>query len=121
MNLYKQEIVINLEILIILLNVDICCIHCVGETAENVIKTLPTSLRPIYEVSLSGWCENESNGTYYSCIARLKKDGTWGYVSAFTAFSGDNLYYIYNQSGTNRLKNFLLWLSGAWATSYNGY
>lgn len=98
-----------------------CFIHCSNEQAEYVVKTLPAGYRPTAEVTLSGWCLNESSGGYYPVVGVIKTDGTWNYLTAMTEFAMKSEYYIYNpDTGTNRLKNFKVWLAGAWATNTNG-
>lgn len=98
-----------------------CFLHAANENAESVIKTMPDAYKPRYAVTLSGWCQNESNGVFYPCVACLANDGAWMYVSALSSFDMTTPYYIYhNNDNINRLSRFMLWLSGAWATNTNG-
>lgn len=98
-----------------------CFLHASSETAESVVKTLSSPYRPKYSVSVSGWCRNESNSTFYPCLGSINNDGTWSYLSALNSLSMTTPYYIYHKNdGINKLKNFLVWLTGAWATNTNG-
>lgn len=98
-----------------------CFLHAASENAESVIKTLSSPYRPKYAATVSGWCRNESNSTFYPCLGAVNNDGTWSYLSALSSLSMTTPYYIYHRDdGVNKLKNFIVWLTGAWATNTNG-
>ena len=99
-----------------------CYLHCSRENAEDVVKTLSSSLRPKYAITISGWCVNETSGNFYPCLGTVLNTGEWTYLSAIDSASKNNLYYIYHRDNNiNRLTNFLVYLTGAWATNTNGY
>ena len=98
-----------------------CFLHAADENAEDIIKNLPAAYRPRKAVTLSGWCYNENSSGWYPCIAGLRADGTWAYVSAINELGAAVPYYIYNtDQGVDRRAYFRLWLTGAWATNTNG-
>lgn len=98
-----------------------CFLHAADENAEDIIKNLPAAYRPKKAVTLSGWCYNENSTGWYPCIAGLRADGTWAYVSAINELGAAVPYYIYNtDQGVDRRAYFRLWLTGAWATNVNG-
>lgn len=98
-----------------------CFLHAADENAEDIIKNLPAAYRPRKAVTLSGWCYNENSSGWYPCIAGLRADGTWAYVSAINELGAAVPYYIYNTGqGVDRRAYFRLWLTGAWATNVNG-
>ena len=98
-----------------------CFLHAADENAEDIIKNLPAAYRPRKAVTLSGWCYNENSSGWYPCIAGLRADGTWAYVSAINELGAAVPYYIYNtDQGVDRRAYFRLWLTGAWATNVNG-
>lgn len=98
-----------------------CFLHAADENAEDIIKNLPAAYRPKKAVTLSGWCYNENSTGWYPCIAGLRADGTWAYVSAINELGAAVPYYIYNTGqGVDRRAYFRLWLTGAWATNVNG-
>ena len=98
-----------------------CFLHAADENAEDIIKNLPAAYRPRKAVTLSGWCYNENSTGWYPCIAGLRADGTWAYVSAIDELGKSVPYYIYNtDQGVDRRAYFRLWLTGAWATNVNG-
>ena len=98
-----------------------CFLHAADENAEDIIKNLPVAYRPKKAVTLSGWCYNENSTGWYPCIAGLRADGTWAYVSAIDELGKSVPYYIYNtDQGVDRRAYFRLWLTGAWATNTNG-
>lgn len=95
-----------------------CFLHAADVPARTVVKTLAAAYRPKANVTVSGWCYNNTNKGFYPCVGRLNTNGTWSYLSAITELGGAQ-YYIYTSS-INRLSNFNLWLTGAWATNTNG-
>ena len=98
-----------------------CFLHAADENAEDIIKNLPAAYRPRKAVTLSGWCYNENSSGWYPCIAGLRADGTWAYVSAINELGVAVPYYIYNtDQDVDRRAYFRLWLTGAWATNVNG-
>ena len=98
-----------------------CFLHAADEAATDVIKTLSAAYRPKKAVTLSGWCYNENSSGWYPCIAGLRADGTWAYVSAINELGQSVPYYIYNvDQSVDRRPYFRLWLTGAWATNTNG-
>ena len=98
-----------------------CFLHAADENAEDIIKKLPAAYRPRKAVTLSGWCYNENSSGWYPCIAGLRADGTWAYVSAINELGAAVPYYIYNaDQEVDRRSYFRLWLTGAWATNVNG-
>lgn len=98
-----------------------CFLHAADENAEDIIKNLPAAYRPRKAVTLSGWCYNENSSGWYPCIAGLRADGTWAYVSAINELGAAVPYYIYNaDQEVDRRSYFRLWLTGAWATNVNG-
>lgn len=98
-----------------------CFLHAADENAEDIIKNLPAAYRPKKAVTLSGWCYNENSTGWYPCIAGLRANGTWAYVSAIDELGKSVPYYIYNtDQGVDRRAYFRLWLTGAWATNVNG-
>ena len=98
-----------------------CFLHAADENAEDIIKNLNSAYRPKKAVTLSGWCYNENSFGWYPCIAGLRADGTWAYVSAIDELGKSVPYYIYNSDqGVDRRSYFRLWLTGAWTTNVNG-
>ena len=98
-----------------------CFLHTLGNSASDVVKTLSPAYRPIKAVVASGFCYNTNSKGWYPCVAGIRPDGTWAYVSAINELGQSALYYIYNQSqNIDRRSYFQLWITGAWSTKVNG-
>ena len=98
-----------------------CFLHAANVVATSVVFQLATAYRPRTAAVVSGWCYNKSQGGYYPCVGLVNADGTWSYLSALTSFGAATPYFLYSKADSiNRLSNFSVWLTGAWATNTNG-
>ena len=96
-------------------------LHVANEEASSVIKTVHSNCKPKAGTTVTGYCRDKSTNGLYPCCGDINNQGQWTVLFTTGTYGDSSPYYIYRAAdGTNRLSNFLVWLTGAWSTSTNG-